>query len=298
MARADRKCDTPVSMPGVGYVAGQLGCNLAGQVLSATRIVEAKYMSETSMTEFARKLAQARQNRVHLQPEDGAGCANAADAYRVQAEVAGLTGARVAGWKVGIHTDGVALAAPIFESDLAGDSKPFMLGGDMSAVKVEVELALLLDEDLPLRPGNPYSREDIFAATAEMFCGIELVANRFVAGADIPFSMRLADNFSHGAYSVGSGNTDFSGTDPAALRCIARRDGAVVADLSGGHPLGDPLLPVLAWANAQCDELGGLCAGQFITTGTLIEPFTLDNAAEIEGQLEGIGEAEMIIQTV
>ncbi|MCC2098897.1 MAG: hypothetical protein KDJ29_18540 [Hyphomicrobiales bacterium] len=238
---------------------------------------------------LADQLASARRTRNHLTFEPVMACASVADAYRVQALVAERLGETVAGWKVGIWTDGSAMAAPIFASDLYGDDRPFTLSGDLGAVKVEAELALRLGRDLPPRAGSAYSREDILDAVAEAFCGIELVATRFRNEEDADFPTKLADNFAHAGYAPGSGIGSIAGLDVTRLQCKAIRDGVCERDQRGAHPFGDPLAPVVAWAAAQCDHLGGLRAGQFLTTGTLIDPFELRGPASLRAELEQIG---------
>lgn len=232
---------------------------------------------------------------MHLTFSPGLACTSAADAYAVQAAVAAELGASVAGWKVGIGPDGVAMAAPIFDSDLTPPGGLFELSGDMHSVKVEAELALRLGRDLPARNGAGYRREDILAAISEAFCGIELVATRFRNDSEVDFATRLADNFAHAAYAAGSGTGAFAGLDLSQLPCCVRRDGIVVSDRSGGHPLGDPLLPVVAWANEQCDRLGGMRAGQFITTGTLIDPFPAASSTRLDAELAGVGSVAVAI---
>jgi 2-keto-4-pentenoate hydratase len=66
-------------------------------------------------------------------------------------------------------------------------------------------------------------------------------------------------------------------------------DGALVGDHPGVHPDGDPLTGVAAWASAQADRLGGLKAGQVLTTGSLNRPAPVSGAARIEAELEGLG---------
>ena len=131
---------------------------------------------------------------------------------------------------------------------------------------------------------------------AEIFCGIELVNTRFVNDTEVDFPTRLADNFAHGAYAAGSGTVVFSDRDLTQLRCTFTRNDAIVSDQHGGHPLGDLLVPVVAWANAQCDQLGGLRAGQFITTGTLIDPFALAADADLTAVLHGAGEVSLRVR--
>lgn len=242
---------------------------------------------------LAAQLSQARRTRSYLDFDKAGACPSPALAYDVQAKVVELLADAVAGWKVGIGEDGIAMAAPILGSDLVKHNGIFELSGDLVSVKVEAELGLRLGHDLPGNPSVPYDRAAILAAVSDVFCGIELVATRFRNDADVDFATRLADNFAHGAYAAGSGMQAFAALDLTALPCRVERDGAVVSDRSGGHPLGDPLLPVVAWANSQCDMLGGLRAGQFITTGTLIEPFAISANTELNAGLTGVGSAHM-----
>lgn len=252
-------------------------------------------MAEIADREFVRALVQARRTRAHIPFVPGMGCQTTVEAYLIQAAVADDLGAAVAGWKVGVLPDGAALAAPIFNSDLVSSDATFNLSGDLASVIVEAELALRLGRDLPSRPGSPYSRAEILSATAEVFCGIELVATRFKGGDEIPFAARLADNFAHGAYAIGGGTDAFAELDLTQVQCTLWHDDAIVSDRPGGHPLGDPLIPVVAWASQQCDRLGGLRAGQFVTTGALNDPFPVSRGATIGAELKGIGSARMPI---
>jgi len=247
------------------------------------------------LARFAQALIAARRTRSLLPSAPQEGCATTADSYAVQAEVASALGASVTGWKVGFGPEGQALAAPIFTTDMIGPGDAYRLGGDGRTVKAEAELALRLGRDLPSRPGRPYTRDEILAATAQVLCGLELVATRFAQDTGVSFEDRLADNFAHGAYAAGDGVGDLAGLDLTQLACTVRRDGAVVFDGPAAHAHGDPLVPAIAWANGQCDRLGGLRAGQFITTGTLIAPITIDDAATIEAQLTGIGAARLAV---
>lgn len=252
----------------------------------------------TDINSLAQQLCHARRSRSFVTFTPAIACNSAADAYGVQAAVAAGLGQSVAGWKVGIGPDNIPMAAPILTGDLVADGGRFELSGDCLSVKVEAELALRLGRDLPARHGGTYRREEILAAVSDVFCGIELVHTRFSNEADADFHTKLADNFAHGAYAIGGSTTAFAGLDLTGLQCRVVRDGAVLSDRPGGHPLGDPLVPVMAWAAAQCDKLGGLRAGQFITTGTLIDPFAVDTASKIETRLTGVGSASIAITSI
>lgn len=220
-----------------------------------------------------------------------------AAAYAVQAEVAGALGTVPAGWKVGCIPGFGAFGAPILACDLMTSGATYGLWPDIGGVKVEAELAVRLARDLPPRAGKPYTRQDVLDAIGEVFVGIELVATRFNNVDDAPFTARLADNFNNGAYVVGGGTKAFAAIDLSRIRCRLSVDGEITNDRPGGHGDGDPLVPVVAWASAQCDLLGGLKAGQFITTGTLNVPVALNRAAKLEASLEGLGSVALAIVT-
>ena len=129
-----------------------------------------------------------------------------------------------------------------------------------------------------------------------VFCGVELVWSRFANVDDVPFVSRVADSFSNGTYTIGSGVTSFAGLDLATLPCRLTIAGSVANDRRGGHANGDPMTPLVAWANVQADHLGGMRAGQFLTLGTLNTPVPVSGAAEIEATLEGIGAARVSLR--
>jgi 2-keto-4-pentenoate hydratase len=160
-------------------------------------------------------------------------------------------------------------------------------------VKVEGELGVRFARDLPVRPGQPYTRAEMLDAIGEVFAGIELVASRFEDSANTPFLARIGDSFSNLAYSVGGGVTDFRALDLAKLPCRIDFDGDTKHQAVGGHANGDPLIPLIAWASEQIDYLGGMKAGQFLTTGTLNTPIPADQPALIRVTIDGVGEANL-----
>lgn len=205
-------------------------------------------------------------------------------ALSVQAEVAQALAETPAGWKVGFTPEGAAWAAPILAGDMrAGE---YQLGPGEN-VKIEAELAVRFSRDLPPRPGRPYTREEVLDAIGEMFAGIELVASRFADNANASFLARIGDSFSNLAYCAGTGTADFRALDLSGLPCRISFDGQTRHEATGGHANGDPLTPLVAWACEQIDYLGGMKAGQFLTTGTLNTPIPTDQPATIRVELVG-----------
>jgi 2-keto-4-pentenoate hydratase len=211
-----------------------------------------------------------------------------AEAMRVQSEVAQALRASVGGWKVGFAPDGTAVAGPMFASVVSSSpsSRALPAGGFI----VEIELAFRLARDLPARA---YSRDEILDAASEALIGIELVAGRLGEPPSVPYPAFLADNIGNAGYVVGASTRSFRALDLKALRCTFRLDGNVVQDREGGHPQGDPVEPLRAYASAPSDVLGGLRKGQVVTTGSLTKPLRVDRAARIEATLAGIGDVTL-----
>lgn len=218
------------------------------------------------------------------------------EAFQIQGEVARALRADVAGWKCGFQ-DGtnIAFGAPIFAVNQRFSGGQWQLL-PKAGVKVEVEIAIRLGKDLPPRPHQPYSREEILAACSGIFTGIELVASRFADVANVPFLARVADNFNQAGYVVSDGIADFSALDLTQLRSRLWINGALVHDAVGGHQMIDPLIPVMAFATQQGDQLNGLKAGQFITTGTLNLPPLVSGRNEVIAEIAGLGECRLMIE--
>ncbi len=234
---------------------------------------------------IARNLATARRARTSVAAEPAP--AGLADSFDVSAEVAGALGETIAGWKVGHAPDGTSVAAPMYASGViaSGGSFAFKPG---RALIPEVEIAVRLGRDLPPRPSRPYTRDELLDATAELLLGFELIERRIPKGA--PYFLNLADDLGNIGYVVGPLVREFRGLDLARLRCQFWVDGVLTSDRPGGHQAGDPLVPMLDWANASLrDRLGGMKTGQIVTLGSLTPLVELTAPARLEAELEGFG---------
>jgi 2-keto-4-pentenoate hydratase len=210
---------------------------------------------------------------------------DAAAAMRVQRDVARALGARIGGWKLGFGPDGTPFAGPLYEAAIARSPATRQLApGDH--VIVEVELAFRLARDLPSRET---SRQDILAAVDEAIVGIELIRGRLGEPPAVPFLAFLADNAGNDGYVKGGSTRDFRELDLSVLRCRLSVGGRTVHDRAGGHPQGDPLEPIRAYLARANDALGGLRAGQVVTTGSLTAPIRAEDAVRFEASIEGVG---------
>lgn len=213
-----------------------------------------------------------------------------ASAMQVQAEVAKGLDARIGGWKLGFNKQGQVIAGPMFASHM--HEGPTQLALPRQRVLVEVEIAFKLSSDLPVREKS-YLRDEVLAHVGQVLVGIELLHPRVDAQAAENFPLWLADRLGNWAYIAGEGRADFAQLDLATLACELRVDGAVVHHKNGGHPQNDPVMPMLAYANAQNDRLGGMKAGQIITTGSLTPPFYFDAPTQLLGSVAGLGKVEL-----
>ena len=73
----------------------------------------------------------------------------------------------------------------------------------------------------------------------------------------------------HGGYVVGP-DLDLKVLDDLTeLGCFISLNGVTLYDQPAVHGNGDPMTPFLAWANRKAEFMGGLRAGQIVTTGSL-----------------------------
>lgn len=243
---------------------------------------------------LAASLADAHRRGKLLAHENYAVPASTAESMAAQARVAALLDETIAGWKVALRPDGEAVAAPIHERFLHRPGAPWRVAMHQGCGG-EVEICVRLARDLPRRAA-PYTREDILDAVAEMFVGIEWVESRFRDRDAAPFSLQLADNMNHGGYVCGAPAANWRSLDLPKLRCVARIDGREVHSAVGGHGNGDPLAPLIGFANVQNDGFGGLKAGQIVTTGSLTPLLVMNGAGRLEGEVEGLGRIAVEIE--
>lgn len=213
-------------------------------------------------------LAAARRDRSLIELASLPVPATQAEGLAVQAEIANRLGQDIAGWKVAIAEDGSPAAGIMPGLYLKpGDTYEGAIGAE---VRVEIEIALRLAEDVPRRPERPYSRAELLGLCDKAYLGIELVESR-IAGWNglVAFPLWLCDAMGHGGYILGSelhlGVLD----DVTGANCLISLNGVTIYDKPALHGNGDPMAPFLAWANRRSDVLGPLKAGQIVTTGSL-----------------------------
>lgn len=257
-------------------------------------------MPDTAFDPFgsAAVITMARQGRMPrpldfpaaLRPLD------AAQAYAVQDAVVRERG-EIAGWKVGAASPQALPARAALTRDslwAAPDGQALHVpGAGFAVMGVEAELVYELGIDLPERP-TPYSAAEVLAAMASVRAAIEVCDTRFAAWAQQGEWSRLADQACHGALIVGSGTADVAAVQPLAQGVSLSVNGAVaVQHATWSNPAGDPLR-LLTWlANEGARSLGGLCAGQWVTTGSCTGTVLVAPGTVVVADFPGLGRAEL-----
>ena len=214
-------------------------------------------------------------------------------AYQTQAHVSEALNADIGGWKVGIRPDGTPMTAPMFADRIKTSGATWLLP-KAGRLIVEIELALRLADDLPVRT-KAYTRDEIAGRVGEVLIGVELIQSRFAGSEFPPFPAFLADNLGNAGYILGDSLRNFRALDLARLRCTMTIDGVAAHDKVGGHPQDDPYAPVIACLAQGMMGLGGFRAGQVLTTGSLIVPLKPTARMAIHAELAGIGAVDVAI---
>lgn len=224
---------------------------------------------------------------------------DAPQAYAVQDAVVRSRGP-VAGWKVGasgpeaLPSRSAITADSIWTSD---EGQPLPLDTVRNVViGVEAELVYELGQDLPVRP-TPYTPAEVLAAMRSVRAAIEVCDTRYAAWGTQSAWCRMADQACHGALLVGAGRQDVSAVEPLQLPVTLSVNGSVAVQRSAwGNPAGDPLRLLVWLANEGAHSLGGLRAGQWVTTGSCTGTVLVARGATVVAELGGVGRVELHCQ--
>ena len=161
-------------------------------------------------------------------------------------------------------------SAPIASVNLLRDGAPLAPPALRTAgsrrIGIEPEIAFTMARPLP--PGPTYTRVQVLHAVAAAHAAIELCDCRLADFDSAPLLDRLADNLMDEALVLSPPSADWRALELKTLPLRVIIDGEVVHQGLGGHPLGDPLIPLLRMANHLSQRGIGLQAGDVITTGS------------------------------
>lgn len=187
-----------------------------------------------------------------------------AEAYAVQERVAQLLETEIIGWKAGFGPDGEAMCAPLM-ARLSRDGGPELPIFGRTPCAIEVEIAYILDEDVPA--GSMV--DDPATVVSRIALGMEVIQSRYRDRAAQPFLSLLADNLANGAYYLAARSLWADAPVLEDMHLTVMREGETIWDKTVAHPQVDPAAPLRALLAAPPSHCGGLKKGQFVTTGTL-----------------------------
>ena len=226
--------------------------------------------------------------------------ASRAQGYAVQAELAGLTGQSVAGWKIAatssagqqhIGVDG-PLAGRLFADRMLAPGATVSLAGNQMRV-IEAEFAFRMAHDLPARQAA-YTQADVMAAVESLHPTIEVPDSRFENFASAGQAQLIADCACACWLIVGPPMPSrWRSADLAAHPVRVLLGQVEVALGRGANVLGDPRIALTWIANEVARHGPGLKAGDLVTTGTCVAPVTVSEGDRMRADFGELGSLEM-----
>jgi len=219
-----------------------------------------------------------------------------ADAYAIQHEVLRELGTSIAGWKATLFDATTGLCAPLAANSVL-DAPAYLLPSRLptrnnTQFGIEPEIAFRLGVDLaPLHDGAHYGREAVSAAIVSAHAVIEVMVSRFADFEAVTQLERIADGFMNELLIVGPSLPAWRALALADLPFEIRVDDKPVLQGRGGHPLGDPLLPVVWLANHLLEHGRLLRAGEIVTTGSCAGLRYVHAEQSVSAYFAGLGTA-------
>ena len=250
-------------------------------------------------SEAARYLDDAHRTRARYQnlPEAIAP-RTVPEAYAAQAALCEIWGARlgpVAGLKIATTTKVMQALmgidhpcmGTIFASRVHA-SPATIAKADFINVRIECELAVKLDRDLP-KGTAPYTRESVRAAVTHVMPAFELIEDRFADYKTSKALSLIADNAWNGGIVIGTAKPLPAGLDLDGIRGVLKSGGTEVGNGKTDDPMG-----ALAWLANQAAEVGRpMRAGMVAITGSVMVTVDIASGERLDFALDGVGETSL-----
>ena len=196
-----------------------------------------------------------------------------AEAYAIQQAQFSAMQLCIGGWKSTMFDALTGAYAPIATSALLTSPTKLSAASAPSAGSsefgIEPEIAFRMARTVTALPTDPGERRAaVIDAIASAHAAIEIVVSRFVDPDAVSANERLADFLLNEALVVWPPCTDWRELDISRLPLQVSVAGAQLYSGRGGHPLNDPLLPVIWLAGALLEHGSALKAGEVVTTGS------------------------------
>lgn len=256
----------------------------------------------------ARRLLEAHDRRdrfVPLPPDLGP--RNADEAYLIQDDFVALRSDRlgaIVGHKIALSTAemrkfvgvDVPQAGAILEKTVHRGPAT-VKAADYGRLIVEFEIAVELAAALPAADA-PYTRETVAKAVGAVMPAIELADDRNADYARLkehPLEL-VADNAWNEGAVLGTPLREWQALDLAAVRGVARINGAEIGQGLGAQALGHPLDAVAWVANNLASRGRGLVRGDFVITGSLVTSKFPKAGDLVEWAVGGLGKIDLRVE--
>ncbi len=214
------------------------------------------------------------------------------EVYAVQDQLVSAFG-EIGGWKIGAPSpDATPMFCPM-PTDWMAPAGSTLAGARWRYRGLEAEIAFLVGKDLPPRPTEPYTREEVLDAMASCHPAIEVLETAFVDPSKQPREAMLADLQLHGGFLYGPAFLDWRKVDFTKEKVTLIVDSVIRVERIGSNTSGD-LLKLLPWlANEGAARTGGLRKGQWITTGSWTGNTLADAHSDAEVGFSTVGAADV-----
>lgn len=245
-------------------------------------------MTEQEMTACIEALAEGRRNgrQIGALP---AVPSSVAEAHAIQDRVTAMLGETVGAFKATAPPNTEPTRGVIYANVVRPSPAQFS-PVEVPHLGVEGEVAFRFIRDLPARD-VAYTREEVASAVAAL-AAIEVVSGRFHDPRTRPKLEQLADCVANGGLVYGAETKEWRHIDLPRLRVTLWVNDKPVLDQQGGHPIDDPLGVAVTFVNMM-RTIGGVSAGQIVTTGSWTGLPFLKPGDHCKVRFEGLGEAEV-----
>jgi 2-keto-4-pentenoate hydratase len=213
------------------------------------------------------------------------------EAYAIQDAVTRARGAW-GGWKVGAPSaEATPLCAPMYRAGLV--LSPAQLEDVAYRARgVEAEVAFTFVRALPPRSA-PYGRDEVLSAVGTAHPGLEVVESRYANPGGLDAFSAAADSQGHRGYVLGPPLLDWRRLELTTLPVSLLVNGQPVVERAGGNTSGD-VFRLLVWlANTGSVRLGGIRAGDVVTTGSTTGLTEVPPYAQVVARFAALGEATL-----
>ena len=262
-------------------------------------------MDAKEIAALADRIVEGRRSKTTMDwLADATASLSEADAYKVQFAVHDkleAAGWKLAGWKVAfavpaqyepLKLSGPAFAG-IYTSGIKQSGAVFEKGWPLKA-GVECEMVARMAKDAPA--GTQYTADSIKDYVANLYCGMEVVENRYGDASKLGGPGRIVDDVLQAACIVGTEIKDWQKTDFANVKGRSEFEGKEIGAGPGSNVMGGAMIS-LAWlANKLIANGKQLKAGDMILTGSVHPPQFLPGPGVAKTEFVGLGGAEITVK--